>query len=74
MQDVKVPSNGGTEYTFLESESSVMPETPASCHVSHQEAFYLEYGQGSQTPYTNLTHIRKPELCQGEFICGLKAS
>lgn len=41
-----MPSNGGTEYTLLESESPVMSEAPASCHVSHEEALYLERGQG----------------------------
>lgn len=67
-------SHGGTEYTSLKSEPSVMSEAAASCHVSHQEAFHLERGQDLQMPYTNFTYIRKPELCQGDFICRLKAS
>lgn len=58
MQNVKVPLHSGTEHKLRESGSAVMTKTPASCHVSHQEAFYLERGQGLQKPYTNLTHIK----------------
>lgn len=62
MHNVKAPLHGGTEYKLRGSGSAVMTEAPPSCHVSQQEAFYLEHGQGLQKPYTILMHVRKARL------------